>query len=139
AVRPLLADQAAANTDPVAAPPAIYRAEPCSSYWGEKTATDRPPVDGQTVAWTMCGYGPQELRAAYGLDKTGLTGRGVTIGVIDAFASPTIEADLAAYSTKHNFPGFRQGQLKQYTVPGGAPTCFGSDPSSLYIEEALDI
>ncbi len=127
------------RTDPFGPPPALYRAEPCSAYWGEKPATDRPQVDGKTVAWTPCGYGPRELRAAYGLDKTGLTGKGVTIGILDPYASPTIESDVAAYENKHNFQGLRPGQLKQYTVPGGSPTCYGSDANVIYPEEALDI
>jgi subtilase family serine protease len=127
------------KTDPFGPPGAIYRAEPCSASWGQKPATDRPPVDGKTVAWTPCGYGPQELRTAYGVGNSGLTGKGVTIGILDPYASPTIEADVAAYNNKHNFQGLRPGQLKQYTVPGGSPTCYGSDANVIYPEEALDI
>lgn len=128
-----------ADPDPYGPPPTIYRGLPCSDYWGQKEATDRPKVDGKTVAWTPCGYGPQELRAAYGVDKTGLTGKGVTVGVLDPYGSPTIEADLAAYNNKHNFQQFRPGQLKQYVETGGSTTCYGGAPGGLYIEEALDI
>jgi subtilase family serine protease len=136
-VRPRTASKAAA--DPFGPPPAIYRAEPCSDYWGQKVATDRPPVNGKSPVWTPCGYGPQELRKAYGLDHIGMTGKGVTIGIIDPYASPTIDADLAAYYTKHNFQGLKPGQLKQYTVPPGSTVCYGSDPNVIYPEEALDI
>jgi subtilase family serine protease len=137
--RPQHTEAVTATSDPFGPPGAIYRAEPCSDYWGQKQATDRPPVDGKVVPWTPCGYGPQELRKAYGLDRSQLTGKGVTIGVLDPYASPTIEADLAAYYTKHNFQGFRSGQLKQYTTPGGSPVCYGSDANVIYPEEALDI
>ncbi|GAB3883997.1 S53 family peptidase [Kibdelosporangium lantanae] len=144
-VRPRTANKTAstatskAAADPFGPPPAIYRAEPCSDYWGQKVATDRPPVNGQSPVWTPCGYGPQELRKAYGLDHIGMTGKGVTIGIIDPYASPTIEADLSAYYNKHNFQGLKPGQLKQYTVPPGSTVCYGSDPNVIYPEEALDI
>jgi subtilase family serine protease len=145
-VRAKSADDVAALTapradepDPWGPTPALYRAEPCSNYWGEKQATDQPKSDGKTRPWTLCGYGPQELRKAYGLDKTSLTGRGVTVGIIDAYASPTIEADLAAYANKHVFQGWKPGQLKQYTTPGGSPDCFGGPPNASYVEESLDI
>ncbi|TDU83731.1 subtilase family protein [Kribbella voronezhensis] len=145
-VRAKSADEVAALTapratepDPWGPSPALYRAEPCSNYWGEKPATDQPKSDGKTRPWTLCGYGPQELRKAYGLDRTSLTGRGVTVGIIDPYASPTIEADVAAYANKHVSQGWRPGQLKQYTTPGGSPDCFGGPPNAIYVEEALDI
>jgi subtilase family serine protease len=52
-------------------------------------------------------YGPKQIRAAYGVDKLaahGLTGRGRTIVVVDAFASPTLRSDLAAFDKLFNLP-----------------------------------
>ncbi|MFI5735229.1 protease pro-enzyme activation domain-containing protein [Kribbella sp. NPDC051587] len=134
-----LSKSPAADPDPWGPMPALYRAEPCSVYWGQKPATDQPPVEGKIRPWTLCGYGPQELRSAYGLTNSKYTGKGVTVGVIDPYASPTIEADVAAYANKHNFQGWRPGQLKQYTTPGGSPDCFGGPPNSIYLEESMDI
>ncbi|MEU4192537.1 S53 family peptidase [Kribbella sp. NPDC026611] len=143
-VRPKILDQAVAtaapaDADPWGPTPAFYRAEPCSHYWGEKQATDQPPLEGKTRPWTLCGYGPQELRTAYGLNKSRWTGKGVTVGIIDPYASPSIESDLVAWANKHNFQGWRPGQFKQFTSPGGSPDCFGGAPNALYVEEALDI
>jgi subtilase family serine protease len=47
-------------------------------------------------------YGPNQMRAAYGVDKLanlGLNGAGRTIVIVDAFQSPTIASDLATFNT----------------------------------------
>jgi subtilase family serine protease len=46
-------------------------------------------------------YGPNQMRAAYGVDKLanlGLNGAGRTIVIVDAFQSPTIASDLATFN-----------------------------------------
>jgi subtilase family serine protease len=52
-------------------------------------------------------YGPNQIRAAYGVDKLadhGLDGRGETIVIVDAFQSPTITQDLATFDTTFGLP-----------------------------------
>ena len=52
-------------------------------------------------------YGPAAMRAAYGVDKLiakGYDGTGQTIVIVDAYGSPTMAADLAAFSTKFGLP-----------------------------------
>jgi subtilase family serine protease len=52
-------------------------------------------------------YGPNQMRAAYGVDKlakVGLNGKGETIVIIDAFQSPTITQDLASFDTTFGLP-----------------------------------
>jgi subtilase family serine protease len=52
-------------------------------------------------------YGPNQIRAAYGVDKlakAGLNGAGRTIVIIDAFQSPTINQDLATFDTLFGLP-----------------------------------
>lgn len=47
-------------------------------------------------------YGPNQIRAAYGVDKlgnAGVTGAGRTIVIIDAFQSPTITSDLTTFDS----------------------------------------
>jgi subtilase family serine protease len=47
-------------------------------------------------------YGPNQIRAAYGVDKLGklgVNGTGRTIVIVDAFQSPTIGSDLATFNT----------------------------------------
>jgi subtilase family serine protease len=52
-------------------------------------------------------YGPTQIRAAYGVDKLaahGLTGKGRTIVIVDAFQSPTIQHDLTTFDTVFGLP-----------------------------------
>jgi subtilase family serine protease len=55
----------------------------------------------QTTVPAGC-YGPDQIRAAYGVDKLaryGLNGAGKTIVIVDAYQSPTITQDLATFDT----------------------------------------
>jgi hypothetical protein len=45
---------------------------------------------------------PSQLRAAYNITGTG--GPGTTVAIVDAFAYPNAEADLAAFRTQFGFP-----------------------------------
>jgi subtilase family serine protease len=83
-------------------------------------------------------YGPDQIRAAYGiqplLDRR-LDGRGRTIAIIDAFGSPTIADDLAAFNDLWGLPA---ADLKVVTPFGVAPT----DPDNATgwaIETSLDV
>lgn len=52
-------------------------------------------------------YGPNQIRAAYGVDKLaklGLNGAGKTIVIIDAFQSPTISSDLTTFDSVFGLP-----------------------------------
>ncbi len=63
-----------------AAPPGVGYSTPgpCSTYWADHSATITPAAYqyGAHLPWTPCGYTPQQIRAAYGIDTTGLTGKG---------------------------------------------------------------
>ncbi|MBM9505557.1 S53 family peptidase [Actinacidiphila acididurans] len=51
---------------------------------------------------TPSGYGPADLRAAYGLPATGAAG--TTIAVVDAYDDPNAESDLATYRSTFGLP-----------------------------------
>ena len=61
-------------------------------------------------AWSSTGipcYGPDAIRKAYGLYhliKSGNDGAGQTIVIIDAYGSPTVESDLAAFDSVFAVP-----------------------------------
>jgi subtilase family serine protease len=60
----------------------------------------------QTTTPAGC-YGPNQIRAAYGVDKlgkAGLNGAGKTIVIVDAFQSPTVASDLATFDTLFDLP-----------------------------------
>ena len=101
--------RAVANDAITAAPPApvFVNAPPCSAYWGEKTASGLPDVPAdyaKPVPYVPCGYTGTQLRGAYGtaaLSQQGINGRGVTVAITDAYASPTIAGDAATYAAKN--------------------------------------
>jgi subtilase family serine protease len=102
-----------------AAPPPMpgmrYGTQPCSRYYGQRLATDLPAVYGATQPYAVCGYEPRQVQAAYGerpLLDAGFDGRGTTVAVVDAYASPTMTADLARYGAAHGVP-LRPGQYRE--------------------------
>jgi subtilase family serine protease len=125
--------------------PGFRNAEPCSAYYGEKVASDLPQYAGQTLPYAPCGYTPGQLRSAYGLDqvtRSGADGKGTTIAIIDAFASPTIFADASEYA-RRNDPGhpLTASQFSQKIYPPNpdleGPD--GCDAAGWYGEETLDV
>jgi subtilase family serine protease len=113
----------------------------CSSYFGEKTLSGAPPSPhtGKPVPLAVCGYSPAQLRKAYGVEGSGLTGRGVTVAVVDAYASPTIVQDVDRWSREAGLPLLAPGQIRQ-VVPGSYATgSTAADAQGWWGEETLDI
>ena len=110
-------DQSGTLTRPKAPPPdAFVNAPPCSTYFGEKIATQYPAVNGSKVPFAPCGYTPAQFQGAYGtagLVSRGLDGRGVTVAITDAYAAPTILQDANTYASLHGQAGFRRNQFQQ--------------------------
>src|SRR6266702_8656819 len=132
-----------AGTEPGPPPGARYGVQPCSAYYAEKVADDKPAAYGKNQPYTVCGYGPQQLQSAYGessLLKSGIDGRGVTVAITDAYAAPTIYADAQKYNQVHHQPLFTPGQFSQIV-----PDRNGFDQVKLcgaqgwYGEETLDV
>ncbi|MET3429747.1 subtilase family serine protease [Actinoplanes tereljensis] len=130
--------------DTLPGPDTGFRAgTPCSSYYGEKTASAQPAANGKKQPYVVCGYQPKQYQSAYGvrdLIKRGIDGRGVTVAVTDAFASPTIAADLKTYNRKHGLPAFGRQQFSQITPgPDGYDLVDECGGAGWYGEETLDI
>lgn len=81
------------------------------------------PVNGKpNPAATPAGYGPSQLRAAYGL--TNVTGTGTpTVAIVDAYGYPNAERDLAVYRSQYGLPACTtaSGCLKIVGTNGGKP------------------
>ena len=95
--------------------PGFRNAPPCSSYWAEKIATDQPDYQGAKQPYVPCGATPAQLRGAYGIAGSGFDGAGQTVAVIDAYASPTIAADVNGTKTEVGFArleAFRVGYME---------------------------
>jgi subtilase family serine protease len=86
----------AASNDPPA-PQVFLTHGPCSTHYGQSTSNENfgngYPT---TVPNVVCGYVPGQLRSGYGLTSDN-TGAGVTIAIIDAYDSATINADATRY------------------------------------------
>jgi N-acetylneuraminic acid mutarotase len=57
---------------------------------------------GLQPALTPAGYGPDDLRSAYGLPAGG--GAGQTVAIVDAYDDPNAETDLAIYRAQFGLP-----------------------------------
>lgn len=88
------------------------------------------------------GYWPIDLVSAYGLPFDPAVGAGMTIAIVDAFDSPTVEADLAVYRAFFGLPPcttqngcFKKvnarGQQRNYPTSGAG--------TGWTLEEALDV
>jgi subtilase family serine protease len=128
-----------------APPPAGFRnARPCSVYYGQVKAstqadfsTPLPQFGGKTLAYAPCGYNGPQFRAAYE-GNTNLDGSGVTVGIVDAYAAPTIASDANTYGSQNGDGSYASGQLTQ-----NLPPSFNHQglcgPSGWYGEETLDV
>ncbi|MBR7834261.1 S8/S53 family peptidase [Actinospica durhamensis] len=121
--------------DPVGSDSASANVGACSAYDGQDKAAGLPLAYGATLNWDMCGYTPAQLRSAYGVAGSGLTGRGVTIAVVDEGSAPTLEQDLDTYSQTNGLPQLRPGQFTE-SLPSDIATSCPAGPST---EAALDV
>jgi subtilase family serine protease len=132
-----ISDLFAHTNDPAPPPGAFVVAQPCSAYWAEKMATNKPPAYGQIQPYTPCGYSPQQIQGAYGITgaiKSGNDGSGVTVAVIDAFYNPTLVPDLKQYSKNHDLPA-PDISLKKFPPY----TADDARQQGWYGEQALDV
>jgi subtilase family serine protease len=132
-----------AATEPGPPPGARFGVQPCSAYYAQKVASDKPTAYGKHQPYAVCGYGPQQYQAAYGesaLLKAGINGRGTTVAITDAYAAPTIYQDAQKYNQVHHQPLFKPGQFSQI-IPG--PNDFDlvdeCGAQGWYGEETLDV
>ncbi len=127
-----------------APPPAAFvSAQPCSTFWGEMLAAGfTNPYGAATLPYAPCGYTPQQIKGAYGLNSTSADGSGQTVAIIDAYAAPTIVQDVNQWSTNRGLPTLRPGQFTQVVAPGTyhhPERGMKQDPQGWYGEETLDV
>ncbi|WP_406100065.1 protease pro-enzyme activation domain-containing protein [Streptomyces sp. NBC_01013] len=124
--------------DEVLPPPdAVFRnSGPFSSYFGSKTASTLPSAYGAKVPYAVKGYTGKQLRAAYGAGS--YTGKGVTVAITDAYASPTIAEDAAEYAKRNGDAPYGHGQFSQ-VLPADYTKTEECGASGWYGEETLDV
>jgi subtilase family serine protease len=107
----------------------------CSAWWGQHTARTPTAYGHREAPTAVCGYTPQQLREAYGIDK--FTGKGATIAIVLDGALQSIGADADRFFAAHHLPGFAKGQFQQNFGPGFASSC--QDGYADLPEEPLDV
>jgi subtilase family serine protease len=124
-------------------PPEGFRTgvQPCSAFFGSKIAKDQPAVAGKKQPYAVCGYTPQQYQGVYGetpLLKSGVTGKGVTVAITDAYAAPTILKDAQTYNQVHHQPLLAPGQFRQI-LPDSYNVTDPELAQGWYGEETLDV
>src|SRR5262249_18427988 len=117
---------------------------PCSNYWGDTRATLEGPGPfpyGNNLPWLPCGYTPQQVREAYGVNRAHERGRGVTVAITDLYASPTLIADVNRYSANHGLPPLTQDNFQELLAPHVNSVPAGDPCSSTlwFPEQTLDV
>ncbi len=120
--------------------PNYWAAGPCSQYYAQQIATSEPSAYGKKQPWNSCGYTPSQVRGAYGVSTSGMTGKGQTVAIVDAYASPTMLSDANQFAKVAGDTPFRPGQYQQYLPSTFTDTAAGEcDASSWYEEQTLDV
>ncbi len=113
-----LSHRVAAST-PVQKTPAAAAPAPsaCSNYWDQHEQRLPAAYAGKDSFPTyICGYVGDQLQSAYGTKSALINGRdghGVTVGIIDAYGSPTMLSDLTQYSNLVGLPAPTKGQYSE--------------------------
>jgi subtilase family serine protease len=115
-------------------------APPDSAYYGQKIATTEPPAYGKSQPWNVAGYTQAQIRDAYGVTQSGMTGKGQTVAIVDAYASPTMPADANEFAAVTGDKPFKPGQYAQHLdTPFTETSADECDAQGWYGEETLDI
>lgn len=102
--------------------------------------TSVPYCSSVSLVGLVC-YSPDFIRTAYNVPGT-LNGTGQTIVIVDAYGSPTIASDLAAFDTTFGIPA-----PPSFTIlcgTGGCPSTSTAssrthNPVSWFVESSLDV
>ncbi|PRY16666.1 S53 family peptidase [Kineococcus rhizosphaerae] len=143
--RTAAAASAAGVAQPVIAPPAAsVVGRPCTQFYGGLLAkyqadykTPLPTYGGQTLSYALCGYTAPQLFNGLGGDS-GNYGKGVTVGIVDAYNSSTIVQDSDTYAKNYGWPRFGQDQYSTWSA-GKFTDQEECDASGWTGEQTLDV
>ncbi|SDU66797.1 S53 family peptidase [Amycolatopsis keratiniphila] len=120
-------------------PHASAQAQTCARWWGEQNNRDVPqkyPAGAQSNF--LCGYTGPSVRAMYGL-APGQSGAGTTIGIVGAYDSTTLGADINRAAADTRTPGLAAGQYSKVLPDGGFTDEKECDSGSWNVEQTLDV
>jgi subtilase family serine protease len=112
----------------------------CSTYWGENSNTSYPaaPAPLSGLQPNRACYTPSRLDAARGVTATGLTGAGVTVGIVLWCDSHTIPSDVNTWAAQVGWPALTAGQFTAHDPVFNPLYCTSSATDSDMVEVALD-
>jgi subtilase family serine protease len=114
-------------------PAAGAKSAPCSTYYGQHSVSGLPQQFGRTSFPTqLCGYSPQQLRAAYGMN-TANDGHGQTVSLVELGLAPDMFLTLQDYAKSQHFTAPSANRYAELSL--GKDTC--GDPFD--VEEQLDV
>jgi subtilase family serine protease len=120
--------------------PNYWVAPPTSDFYGQNIATNEPTAGGAHWPWNVTGYTPQQIRGAYGVSGSGMTGSGQTVAIVDAYASPTMLGDANQFSQVTGNQPFQPGQYQQFLSKKWTYTSASEcGAAGWYGEETLDV
>jgi subtilase family serine protease len=144
-IRPLVSDIIGLTQTPVtpmttspvsvtnAPAPAYFNGRPCSKYYGQKDATKQPRYKHKAPPYTICGYTPKAIRAAYRVPQSHLSGKGARIAIVDDYDSATIVQDTNHFAKTHGIAGLKARQFVDHTDASArhVPETVVNDPTGL--------
>lgn len=117
---------------------------PCSNYWGDTVAKVESPSPfpyGSDLPWDVCGYTPQQIKQAYGVNHVTETGKGVRVAITDLYYSATLRDDVNRFSANHGLPPLTYENFVEI-VPPGVNVIPAGDPCGAlgwFGEQTLDV
>ncbi len=129
------------DSAPIPQPPGFRAAPPCGAFYNDKLDTTLPPYGNGYPAnppWAVCGYVGSQFRSAYGLSGP-QDGRGVTVAIVDAYASPTLFSDAHTFASRNDptYP-LRSGQFSEL-LPASYNKVTACGASGWFGEQTLDV
>src|SRR5450755_2174175 len=114
---------------------------PCSSYYGQNTATGQPAMFGTTSFPTViCGYTPAQIRKVYG-DTTANPGQGQTIALTQFGLAPSMFPTLRDYAAANSLPAPSPARYSELSLGQGSacatPTFPGEEEVSVEAAYAM--
>ena len=106
-------------------PRELATAVPITPDWrhAARVSASQPPITAKCERqFRIACYQPAQLRQAYGLPallRSGITGKGQTIVIVDSFGSPTVRHDLAVFDRTFHLPA--PPSLKVIQPAGAVP------------------
>jgi subtilase family serine protease len=134
-----------ASATPEPPPPAGFRnPQPCAAYWGQLSDTkDSPKLYAPYTGnhYDICGYKPAQMRGAYGLSNAVSAGygKGVNVAIVDAYDSPTLQADVTKYFATNDSSNPLSSTQFTNVEPSKIDDVAECGGSGWYPEQALDV